>query len=153
MKYLVLRKEEEAWAIAEFAEFSDAANEWLRLVQAGIRAEIVERVPIALSDARQTTPGASKPAAQPTTVARRKPRDNTRAAKIINLLKTNPGGLSRKQLVEATGMLSVDVGSTLSGFMKRGLVHAVDAPTSERIGLPAVGRTTVRVYLWTNDTA
>jgi hypothetical protein len=30
MKYLVLRKEEEAWAIAEFAEFSDAANEWHR---------------------------------------------------------------------------------------------------------------------------
>ena len=151
MKYLVLRKEDGAWAIAEFAEFSDAANEWLRLVQAGIRAEIVERVPIALSDARQATPGASKPAAQPTTVTRCKPRDNTRAAKIIDLLKTNPGGLSRKQLVEATGILSVDVGSTLSGFMKRGLVRAVDAPPSERIGLPAVGRTAVRVYLWADD--
>jgi len=151
MKYLVLRKEGGAWAIAEFAEFSDAANEWLRLVQAGIRAEIVERVPIALSDARQTTHGASKPVVQPAAGASRKPRDNTRAAKIIDLLKTNPGGLSRKQLVEATGMLSVDVGSTLSGFMKRGLVRAVDAPPSERIGLPAVGRATVRVYLWTDD--
>ena len=61
MKYLVLRKEGEAWAIAEFAEFADAANEWLRLV------------------------------------------------------------------------------------------HAVDAPPSERIGLPAVGRATVRVYLWAED--
>ena len=147
MKYLVLRKEDGAWAIAEFAEFSDAANEWLRLVQAGIRAEIVERVPIALSDARQATRGA-KPAAQPTTVTRRKLRDNTRSAKIIDLLKANPGGLSRKQLAEATGMLPTDVGSTLSGFMKRGLVRAVDAPPSDKIGLPAVGRATVRVYLW-----
>ena len=97
-------------------------------------AEIVERVPIALPDARKQRLAASKPAAQPTTVTS-PPRDNTRAARLSTCFKTTcmePKGNKERHW----GYFLLMSALRCRRIHKRGL-HAADAPTgANRINQP-----------------
>lgn len=141
MSYIVWRLADadlDLWLPTDCDTFAQASDAWLTIIHSGGRAEIMERVPIALRDARGDTP---PPVTKPHT-----PRGESRTALIVKALHDAPDGLSRAELARITGLAKTHVGASVTGLQKLGKVRTKQEPPTDARGMPGVGRETVTVY-------
>lgn len=150
MSYIIWRcadMDQNLWLPTQCDTFEQAADAWLAIVQAGGKAEIMERVPIALHDARQKSAqkSARKAPGVAVTLHKGSMTDQLRAA-----LRAYPAGLSRAQLAELTGLSKTDAGAAAGGLLKRGMVRT-EQRSPQNGERPAAGRDTVTVYFWIGE--
>lgn len=144
-KFIVWRQEDgelDLWLPTDCESFEQAADAWLEIVQAGGRAQIMEEVPIVLSDGRRER----KTRQAMTAPQKGNLRKDSMSSRVIEALRVAPDGLSRSQLATQAGLTKTAAGAAAAGLMKRGTVRSEQCPPGEDRGRPAPGHDTVAVY-------
>ena len=145
MTYIVWRQEDgerDLWLPTDCETFEQAGQAWLEVVQAGGRATITERVPIALQDARQ------RKARQVPTAPQKQGglHKDSMSSRVIDALRAAPDGLSRSQFAAQTGLTKTAAGAAVAGLMKRGMARSEQRAPDEARGRPGPGHDGIAVY-------